>query len=41
MRIDDLNMIYELEIESYEFPWTKEILETAFFIIMIHILFFW
>ena len=26
MKIEDLGMIYELEIESYEFPWTKEIL---------------
>ena len=26
MSIKDLNNIYDLEIESYEFPWTKEIL---------------
>ncbi len=26
MKIEDLNMIYELEAESYEFPWTKEII---------------
>tara|TARA_Y100000741_G_scaffold319279_1_gene267136 strand:+ start:19 stop:480 length:462 start_codon:yes stop_codon:yes gene_type:complete len=26
MSIKDLNKIYNLEIESYEFPWTKEIL---------------
>ena len=26
MSIKDLNKIYDLEIESYEFPWTKEIL---------------
>ena len=26
MRIKDLNKIYNLELESYDFPWTKEIL---------------
>ena len=26
MDIKDLNKIYELELESYDFPWTKEIL---------------
>ena len=26
MRVKDLDMIYELEIKSYDFPWTKEIL---------------
>ncbi len=26
MSIDDLNNVYDLEIESYDFPWTKEIL---------------
>ena len=26
MDIKDLNKIYNLELESYEFPWTKEIL---------------
>ena len=26
MRVKDLDMIYELEINSYDFPWTKEIL---------------
>ncbi len=26
MKIEDLGMIYELEVESYEFPWTREIL---------------
>ena len=26
MHIDDLEYIYKLELESYSFPWTKEIL---------------
>ena len=26
MSIKDLNKIYDLELESYDFPWTKEIL---------------
>jgi len=26
MRVKDLDMIYELEIKSYDFPWTKKIL---------------
>ena len=26
MQIDDLEYIYKLELESYSFPWTKEIL---------------
>ena len=26
MRVKDLDMIYELEIKSYDFPWTKGIL---------------
>ena len=26
MRIDDLNMVYNLEVDSYQFPWTKEII---------------
>ena len=26
MRVKDLDMIYELETKSYDFPWTKEIL---------------
>ena len=26
MNIKDLNKIYDLELESYDFPWTKEIL---------------
>ena len=26
MSIDDLNNVYDLEVESYDFPWTKEIL---------------
>ena len=25
MKIEDLGMIYELEIESYEFPWTRNL----------------
>ena len=26
MRLNDLDKIYELEVKSYDFPWTKEIL---------------
>ena len=26
MRVIDLDMVYELETESYDYPWTKEIL---------------
>tara|TARA_Y100001958_G_C21183821_1_gene513252 strand:+ start:802 stop:1263 length:462 start_codon:yes stop_codon:yes gene_type:complete len=26
MRIDDLDMVYNLEADAYQFPWTKEII---------------
>ena len=26
MRLEDLNMVYELEADAYQFPWTKQII---------------
>ena len=26
MRIEDLDMVYDLETDAYQFPWTKQII---------------
>ena len=38
MRLNDLDKIYELEVKSYDFPWTKEILrDCILYLSLIHI----